>query len=533
MQLMKIKIQFVIKLLNLPFRLINKYLIFKKKVSNMRERIFWLGFIVFLFISTLVNSQNGSNAKLKKDSLLNNITNIDKRLKKISIKDASSGFLMPKIDTLSIYQLYNISVQPERDSQGLLVVKNNWKPFDNDMSFRDTIIIDPAFLPVVFEGKILPSKMDFLSKIIPSEQFHLISPDSTFAPQLEKVRQIEVARRAYYMNNPLKIKLNALNFKNSPVPKENVEEKRNIFKDLLTTDNAIGVNTPDIEKFQIKPVYWLTNGEHRLQLSFNTYSDQWGGENNFDLFSNQKFTFNYKKKKIEFNNLVEWRLQLKQITSVDKDKEENKNKNKINVIEDYIRTYSTFGLKAIKKWSYSSNLEMKTPLFSKLTNEVKRVKQRAFLSPFELNLGVGMRYATEKTWKDNKYKKFNFSTDLSVLSVNYKYVGSDSIPVTWFGIEEGNKSKTELGSTVNMNVSYAHNRYTKFTSRIKYFTNYEKVYLECENSFDFALNRYFSTTLYFYLKYDDGVPVEKKNNDKTWGYFNYNQMVRFGLTYTW
>jgi hypothetical protein len=176
---------------------------------------------------------------------------------------------------------------------------------------------------------------------------------------------------------------------------------------------------------------------------------------------------------------------------------------------------------------------MKTPIFQKFTNDAVRVKQRSFLSPFEANLGVGMRYAAENTSKKNKYRKFNISADFSVLSVNYKWVRDDSIPATWFAIEEEKRSKTEFGSTFNVNLSYLHNKYTKFSSRVKYFTNYEKVYVEWENSLDFALNNYFSITLYFYLKYDDGIPYANKNNDKTWGYFNYNQMVRFGLTYAW
>jgi hypothetical protein len=46
-----------------------------------------------------------------------------------------------------------------------------------------------------------------------------------------------------------------------------------------------------------------------------------------------------------------------------------------------------------------------------------------------------------------------------------------------------------------------------------------------------ALNRYLSTSIYAYLRYDDGVPVDKKA--KGWGYFQFNEIIGFGLSYTW
>jgi hypothetical protein len=84
------------------------------------------------------------------------------------------------------------NLQPLRDEKGLLILKKDWMPFDDHVSFRDTVIFDPVFLPVVFDGKILPSDMDFLSKKSESDtksEFHLISPDSTFALNLHGLRR--------------------------------------------------------------------------------------------------------------------------------------------------------------------------------------------------------------------------------------------------------------------------------------------------------------------------------------------------------
>ncbi len=481
---------------------------------------------MFVFVS--LNAQKTHDSNTKKNNLLNKITDITSRVREVTVKDTTKGFSAPlKIDTAYANIIHAANLEPLRDENGLLVLEPEWTPFSNDVTFRDTIIFEPIFLPVVFDGNILPSKLDFLPKDVSSSQskdFHLISPDSTFAPILDRVEHTENMRRMYYMNNPQKVRLNALTFKGSPVIREEVVEAKNPFKELISADNAVDFNRPEIEKVQIRSVYWIKNGEHVLQLSQNNFSDNWGSDNNFNLYSNQKFTFNYKKKKVSFNNLIEWRLNLQQ-TPAD-------SVNSVNIIDDYLRTYSTFSIDAFKKWSYSSNLEMKTPLLNKYkVNDVNKKKQRAIFSPFELNLGVGMRYASETTSKVDKYRKFKISADLSVLSLNYKYVGDEGVDVTMFGVEKNYKDKLDYGSTFNVNLSYNRNRYTSFTSRIKYFTNYEKIYVECENAFNFALNRYLSTTLYLYVKYDDGVPPSKK--DDKWGYFMYNEMLRFGLTYTW
>ena len=501
---------------------------YRKKINEMRVFKFFFSFIIFFIVFVSVSAQQTNNTKINKDSLLNKITDIDTRLKEISTKDTTKGFSAPlKIDTAYINQIHEAYLQPLRDKNGLLIVEPDWTPFDNYKSFRDTVIFEPAFLPVVFDGKILPPRLDFIPKDTASTQtepFYLISPDSTFAPLLKRAEEIEAMRRRYYMNNPQQIRLNAMTFEGASVIKEKVVEQRNPWKELITADNPVELNTPEIEKIRIKPVYWLKNGSHKLDLSQNSFSDNWSGENNFNIYSEHKVNLNYKKDKIYFNNLLEWRLSIQQMKA--------DTVNKVNILDDLFRTYSSFGVNAFKNWSYSSNLEMKTPLFNRYNvNDASKVRQRAFLSPFELNLGVGMRYAKEIVSKADKYRKFNITADISVLSLNYKYVRSDKVKEVWFGIDEGDKAKTEYGSTYNLNVSYSRNRYTNFTSRLKYFTNYERVYVEFENSVNFKLNSYFSTSLYLYVKYDDNIPYDRK--DSKWGYFSYYQRVGFGLYYSW
>ncbi len=171
-------------------------------MSVMSVNKFCFGLIVFLVAFGSANAQDRGNTNLKKDSLLNNITNLNKRLKDASSKNITTGFSAPlKIDTAYANQLSDSSFLPMRDQRGLLVLVNNWTPFPENMTFRDTVILDPVFLPVIFDGEILPDNLDFLSKKSDSiEKFHLIPKESTFAPELDRVQQILKMRKYYFIS---------------------------------------------------------------------------------------------------------------------------------------------------------------------------------------------------------------------------------------------------------------------------------------------------------------------------------------------
>lgn len=494
----------------------------------MRINKLYLSLIIYLFVVGSLNAQDKGNTKLNRDSLLNSITNIDKRLKGVSVRDTSAGFSAPiKIDTAYANRI-DFNFTPQRNKKGLLVVDNNWTPFSDNVTFRDTVVFDPAFLPVIFDGNIIPANIDFMPKkaLDTANEFHLIPPESTFKPQLDRIQRVQDMRRYYYTNNPGRVNMNVFNFADPEILRETaVVEKKNIFKELVTADDAVSITKPEVEKIQIKPVYWIKTGEHSLQINQNSFSKNWsgGGTNNFSVLSYHKITLNYKKNKLSFNNTIEWRLNLQQ-NSAD-------TLRKINTTDDFLRTYSVLGISAfIKKWSYTATLEVKTPLFSGFPIN-SDTKTRAIFSPLLVNAGIGMGYTLENTSKSDKYKKTKLTLDLAPLSVNYTYVGDEGVDETKFGIDENKKSRLDFGSTINANLTINFNRFSGFSSRWKYFTNYEKALVESENKFTMSFNRFLSTSIYYYLKFDDGVGISNKS--KGWGYFQYNQVIGFGLTYTW
>lgn len=464
----------------------------------------------FIILTDSIQSQTmHSSTTLSTDSLLKN-TAVSQRLNR----------RIPRV--LRNYILSG----PARNPNGTIIPDTTWIPLDESITFQDTMFYDPSFLPIVFDGKILPADLDFRQKdtINTEPNFHLISPDSTFVPYLTRNKQINQIRKNFYLNPEHfeKIRYSKREFSQiTPIFKEPIAPKKKLFEELITAENPVQVTSPTIEKYEPKRLNWVVKGEHSLQIAQNHISDNWykGGNSSFYVKSYQKFTFNYKKDKVTFNNMLEWKLGL-QNSSGDTLRD-------VSINDDLIRTYSVFGYKAFNKWSYSTTLEIKTQIFNTYP-ENKTTLNAAFLAPLDINAGIGMTYTLDKKFENHITKRVKLALNLSPISVNFRYIGNDKVDETKFKLEKGKKTKTDLGSLVNADLTFNFNSFVTWTSRFKYFTDYESVVSELENKVDFSLNRYFSTSLYLYLRYDE----TSKKDDKL-KYFQYNELLSFGLNYKW
>ena len=63
----------------------------------------------------------------------------------------------------------------------------------------------------------------------------------------------------------------------------------------------------------------------------------------------------------------------------------------------------------------------------------------------------------------------------------------------------------------------------------KRFTTYEKVTANLENTLEFKVSRHLTTKLFLHARFDDGVTLTEKNRT----YFQFKEMLTFGLAYTW
>ncbi len=394
------------------------------------------------------------------------------------------------------------------------------------LTFRDTLFYSPLFLPMIFTGQMLPRGLSLFS---PEESKEgkglLISQENTFAPYLRHLDFVRNVRRDYYMAYPDRMHYSVLSFDSIPrvtTSDEVVKESFNPFKELIRAETSYSLEAPGVEGATIDRRFWVRSGEHSFQFSQNHFSDNWhkGGTNNLNINSYNVFRVNYKKEKVKFNNTLEWRLQ---VFNAPDDTIRN-----YRIGNDLIRYYGDFGVDAfVKGWSYSMNLEAKSQLFNGYPVNSSDVRS-AFLSPLYTNVGVGLKYNLDKRSEKVRHRRIRWDLSISPISISHRYVLNDSVNVTRYGIPEGEKSLLDFGTTITSNVTYDVTRYITWRSRLYYFTPYDKVVSEFENTLNLALSNAFSTTIYLHVRFDDSVPA-----DPDLKYWQFNQTLSFGLNYKW
>lgn len=438
-----------------------------------------------------------------------------------------------KDEHISIYPTDNVNDKDtvqytyQRGKDGLIIMPPvEWEPFSDRVSFRDTVIYDPIYLPVVFDGKILPSNLDFLSKdtVSAGYKLHLIPESETLAPLIAKTRDIQARRRNYYtdMNNISNVRYSAFDLKKiEKLDNEDVTKRNKLFE-LITAENPIEITPLEMQVIAPELRYWRKSGEHSLQLSQNYISENWSGGGNTSVYMNNshKLTLNYAKGRIAFNNLLEWNLALQRVNGAEK--------HGTNFTQDLLRLENNFMVKAIEKWSYSSTLQTRTPLFKSYPVNGEAPNTAPF-SPLVVNLSLGMNYTLEKDFPSDKTKKFKISQNISPFSINYVYINDLKITKRE-GVEDGDYFKFEIGSSIKTDIKFTLNRYMVWESYFNYFTNYNRALLEFNNKFEMILSRFLSTNINIKTRFDDSDTAVR---DDKLGFWQINEMVTFGLRYKW
>jgi len=392
--------------------------------------------------------------------------------------------------------------------------------------YKDTVILYSPYFPIIFDAahlnlsRPLTPECQLTKPLFPPFR---IAHHKLFS-NVNKKNTIDLLAYDYLIKyNIPQIKYTRANFQGKI---DTIEEiPSNIFHFLFKIDSGNdGDNASKPERFRPKRRYWTLNGDHKIQLSQNFISNNWyqGGVENLNLLNMHTLNFNYKKNKFQSNHTLEWRFSI--YTNP------NDTVRIYRIGEDMVRTYSNFGFQAFNNWYYSANIEIKTQIFKNFDQNSPDAFSSAF-SPLYVNIGLfGMRYQIDKTYPKVKGKKLTLSTDISPFSIQYITVLNKNIDPQRFGIDEGKRSIRNFGSKVNIKLDFNMNKNVKLNSRFDYFTNYKNVTAEFENKLDMPINRYFSTTLYLYIRYDDNSQLTK---DKDLGYFQLNELLTLGFSYKW
>lgn len=502
-------------------------------------------FFTLITICLFCLSSYGQNIeKIKKDSILNRMTDIDTNIKEyIKVDTVGGRAFRHMVDSI----LNEIAYKVPRDANGLLIVpKDNWTPFDFNVNFSDTVIFDPAFLPIVFDGRILPENLSFLTgdSVYDNTSLYsniqLLDPNASIASSYKQAMNVQDRRRTYYMSNPESVRLNAFAFAEHPIIKENTMKKTSIFDRLIETDNPITLANPNLEKLSVKTSKWKVVGDHNLSASFNHISGNWngGGNSSYGATSRQVLNIDYKHNRLSIKNTLEWRLRMQKLKGVGDDSE----KRDYEINEDYLKLETTMGYDAFDKWAYSLKINAKTPLFNAYKNTNSNYRVRAFLSPFDFDIGPGMSYTLEKKSSNDKHKNLKLALDIQPFIFKYRSIRSDAVNYRDHGMEvivsendfgkvERIKSyKWERGTQIQLKSTINFNRFCSWDSRMQYFSNYSYTLVEWENILKYSLNRYLGIVVMPYYRFDDETIAKKSGNH---GYHQLRFSLEFGVQFKW
>lgn len=274
------------------------------------------------------------------------------------------------------------------------------------------------------------------------------------------------------------------------------------------------------EEVELKKKHWLHTVNALLQFSQAYVSPNWyqGGNNYLALLFGFNWNVNLNQvfhPKLLFQSAFSYKLGL---TSTPEG-----NIHKYQMSEDVLQYNLNTGWKALGNWYYSMNLLFKTQIFTNYEdNSWKR--KASFLSPGDLNLGLGMSYNHK-----NKLNTFSYTLTIAPLSYNLKtcIYPNDKIGHAQFNIEADKKSKSEIGSNAELKLEWQIMANISYKTRVFAFTDYHYFLGDWQNTFSFDINKFLSTQLFINLRWDTSA-----DRNTSWKTFMMREILSFGLSYT-
>lgn len=244
-----------------------------------------------------------------------------------------------------------------------------------------------------------------------------------------------------------------------------------------------------------KPRFWKYAGAGNVQFMQNYVTDNWykGGESNYAAIGSVVLEANYdNKSKWKWDNKLEMKIGFQTSPS--------DTVNKFKTTEDLIRYTGKVGLQAVSRWYYTLQVLAYTQFWHGLKANNEKVFSD-FMSPFNLNVGLGMDYKIEAFGK-----RLTGTVNMSPLAVNYRYVDRTALAKS-FGVkvDEGKHthSLTDFGSQITASAEWKMNSVVTWKSRLYAFTSYHRTELEWENTFELKVSKYITANLFLFPRFDD------------------------------
>lgn len=412
------------------------------------------------------------------------------------------------------------TVQPPTFEEILLIEQERLtQPLEIDRSIdvSDRTMTRFYFLPAVYKPYVLDVYSD--ESVVPvagetgwrQREFPAVD---WLAREANHKKYMEACRQNFNVSYPWVVKLNLQSLPEPP--KKYVATVDPTSATITVQEIKVDLSEAgkDIEAAKRGRKNWIHHFNGSVQFSQAYNSPNWyqGGNNNLNLLGN--LVWNVKLNpafysKILFENSVQYKVG---VNNAPDDKLRG-----YSISEDRFQVNSNFGVKAVKNWYYSITMQFKTQLLQNYPVNSNSLKA-AFLSPGELNLGIGMTY--NYTTPGNKA---NISLSLDPLSYNmicYKNTRVSGYKDKKVANQYGSKIETKFTWKPVYNINYQ--------SRLYMFTNYEYVQGDWEHTISFEINRFLTTQIYVHLRYDSST---RKLADTKWHRWQLKEILSFGFAY--
>ena len=326
------------------------------------------------------------------------------------------------------------------------------------------------------------------------------------------------AKQAYMLKCPESVQYNVAWLPEPPKKFEVVIDPKTQVIDIheVKVDPMAGA---DLVAEKIDERHWMHQFSGNIQFSQAYVSPNWyqGGNNNLNIIAhaiwNVKLNQNYHPKLL-FDTTIQYKLGM---NSAPDDSLRN-----YSISEDLFQINSTFGVKAAKRWFYSLTFQFKTQLLNSYTSNTRTLRA-AFLSPADLNVGVGMTYNFTNT-----NKTISFDASISPLSYNLKTCTYWRVDPTAYEIAEGRKCRHKFGSSAELKFQWKISYNITYSTRMFAFTDYSDAYADWENTIVFDINRFLTTQIYAHLRYDSAT---QPCDDPQWHKLQIKEILSIGFAY--
>ena len=265
-----------------------------------------------------------------------------------------------------------------------------------------------------------------------------------------------------------------------------------------------------------KPKFWKFTGDGYLQFLQNYVTDNWhkGGESNYSAQAAATLELNYNDRdKVTFDNKLEMKLgfQTSPSDTVHRFKTNN----------DLLRLTSKLGLQAHKQWYYTLQMMTYTQFARGLKANDKKVYSD-FMSPIDVNVGIGMEYKVEAL-----NKRLTGTLNFLPFSLNFRYVARESLEAK-NGIRGHHHTMEDFASQFTGELKWQILDQLSWKTRLFAITTYRQSKMEWENQFQLKVTKNLSANLFIYPRFDDG-----NDPDEDMGYFQLQEWSSIGLSFSW